>query len=90
MRQKKSASVDVGQSGGSSVRRPVNEDPHRHQRNFYVHLASCLYVQLINTWCQAGLSRGFIDYSESKVGSILLPYKGEGGEVLQHYTIVID
>ena len=29
-----SAVVDVGPSGGSSVHRPVIEDPHRHQRNF--------------------------------------------------------
>ena len=29
------AGVDGGLSGGSSMRRPGSEDPHRHQRNFY-------------------------------------------------------
>ena len=30
-----SAGVDGGLSGGSSVRRPVSKDPHRHQRKFF-------------------------------------------------------
>ena len=32
--RKTSAGVDGGMSGGSSVRRPVSEDPHQCQRNF--------------------------------------------------------
>ena len=32
MRQKKSAHVDGGLTGGSSVRRPGSEDPHRRER----------------------------------------------------------
>ena len=34
MRREISASVDGGLSGGSSVRRPGSEDPHRRQRKF--------------------------------------------------------
>ena len=34
MRRQISASVDGGPSGGSSVRKPGSEDPHRRQRKF--------------------------------------------------------
>ena len=36
VRRKISAGVDGGLSGGSSVRRPGSEDPHRHQRKFSI------------------------------------------------------
>ena len=32
---------------------------------FMYTLSPVYTVQLINTWCQAGLSRGFVDYSEN-------------------------
>ena len=46
MRQKISAHSDVGPSGGSSVRRPGSEDPHRHEWNF-VHFL-IFHTSLVN------------------------------------------
>ena len=39
MRRKISAHVDGGPSGGSSVRRPGSEDPHRRERKFSKHFS---------------------------------------------------
>ena len=45
-----SASVDGGLSGGSSVRRPGSEGPHRRQRKFIylfqVQLSSCIHKDI--------------------------------------------
>ena len=43
VRRKISASVDGGPSGGSRVRRPGSEDPHRRQRNFFFLLGPPLF-----------------------------------------------
>ena len=42
MRRKISDSVDGGPSGGSRVRRPGSEDPHRRKRKFVTHI--CQYL----------------------------------------------
>ena len=49
VRRKISAGVDGGLNGGSSVRRPRSEDPHRRQRKFYV----CCQAQILSVlnWC---------------------------------------
>ena len=50
MRQKISAHVDGGLSGGSSVRRPGSEDPHPRERKFSI-LKIGLFVHF-NKWGQ--------------------------------------
>ena len=37
VRQKNSVHIDRGLSGGSSVRRPGSEDPHRCERKYLIH-----------------------------------------------------
>ena len=49
VRWKKSAGVDGGLSGGSIVRRPGSEDPHRHQRNYPKYFQRPM-TNLISVW----------------------------------------
>ena len=58
MRRKISAHVDGGLSGGSRVRGPGSEDPHRHERIFFSFLFSSpqLYLSwLVKNKCLLGI-----------------------------------
>ena len=42
-------SVDGGPSGGSSVRRPGSEDPHRRQRKLFLVRPKVVYTRVFMT-----------------------------------------
>ena len=43
-----SAHADGGQSGGSSVRRPGSEDPHGHERIFFIIYSSLTEIHILH------------------------------------------
>ena len=64
MRRKISAHVDGGLSGGSRVRRPGSEDPHRRERKF----SQLLYLihKIRTSWGKAIITHGlFLDISSA-------------------------
>jgi hypothetical protein len=68
-----SAGVDGGHSGGSRVRRPGSEDPHRCQRKFYLHWSAGLaqFLQITSMTATLQIQRTF-NHVHGTIGSIQL------------------